>query len=150
VYNYVTPDYFYNTMRWWMKGWDSGCEFKGSDSAEAKKLGGPSAMQTPVIHLIDAILGVDHPSSNELQNAQKYMKPGHRDFIALVKDLNLREKMVGSDNAREAYNLCIENLHAFRRTHFGLAYNFVMVPSGMANSRGTGGTAITSFLKKLD
>jgi indoleamine 2,3-dioxygenase len=136
-------------MRWWLKSWESGCEFRGQET-ETKTLSGPSAIQTPIVHLIDAFLGVEHPANEALTKAQTYMKPGHRSFIAAVKNFNLREKMTASDDITETYNQCVENLHLFRRTHFGLAYDFVMVPSGMNNSRGTGGSPIAAFLKKMD
>ncbi|XP_043840295.1 indoleamine 2,3-dioxygenase 2 isoform X2 [Dromiciops gliroides] len=174
MHDYVDPAIFYAVIRIFLSGWKDnpaipeGLIYEGV-SEEPLKYSGGSTAQSTVFHAIDELLGVCHSkeSTTFLHRMREYMPPSHRAFIEEIHSAPpLREHILssGSHLLREAYNQCVEALAELRSHHINIVAKYLLTGAAKAKDgglgylagppqalaeRGTGGTAVFSFLKSV-
>jgi indoleamine 2,3-dioxygenase len=152
IREWCDPYIYYQRVRPYFAGWpDPGVIYEGV-SPEPVRLVGGSAGQSSVMQALDAVLGVEHPSPETgpyLRLLRRYMPVGHRRFVDdAERHSRVRARASsGSPALRDAYNAAVEQVDLFRRRHIGLAHDFIVKPSGMAEDKGTGGTSFVDFLR---
>ncbi|XP_055272252.1 indoleamine 2,3-dioxygenase 2 [Moschus berezovskii] len=174
IHDYVDPDIFYAVIRIFLSGWENnpalpvGLVYEGVSKEPLSYTGG-SAAQSTILHSFDEFLGVRHSkkSAEFLRRMRNYMPPSHRAFIEEIRLApSLRAHVLSSGNSQllTAYNQCVESLAALRTYHLTLVTKYLIVAASKAKAqrtshlprppqalekRGTGGTAIMSFLKDV-
>ncbi|XP_024434706.2 indoleamine 2,3-dioxygenase 2 [Desmodus rotundus] len=174
MHNYVDPDIFYAVIRIFLSGWKDnpampvGLIYEGV-STEPLKYSGGSAAQSAVLHAFDEFLGVRHSkeSGDFLLRMRDYMPPSHKAFIEEMQAApSLRHHVLSSGNGQllTAYNQCVEALAELRSYHITVVTKYLVTAAAKAKSRktshlpeppqaleerGTGGTAVLSFLKSV-
>ncbi|XP_037668514.1 indoleamine 2,3-dioxygenase 2 isoform X2 [Choloepus didactylus] len=174
MHDYVDPDIFYAVIRIFLSGWEDnpampvGLIYEGV-SKEPLKYSGGSAAQSTVLHAFDAFLGIQHgkQSADFLHRMRGYMPPSHKAFIEEICSApSLKEYVLSSGNCQllTAYNQCVEALAELRSYHITVVTKYVITAAAKAKSRGsdhlpgppqaledrgTGGTAVLSFLKSV-
>ncbi|XP_055972884.1 indoleamine 2,3-dioxygenase 2 isoform X2 [Sorex fumeus] len=173
MHDYVDSDIFYAVIRIFLSGWKDnpalpvGLVYEGV-SEEPLEYSGGSAAQSTVLHAFDEFLGVHHSkeSAEFLHRMRDYMPPSHRAFIEEIKLApSLRDHILasGNDELLIAYNNCVEALAELRSYHITVVSKYIIIASAKAKSRksshspgsqaseerGTGGTAVLSFLKSV-
>ena len=169
------PEFFYNQIRPWLKGQDSGPAavkwvFEGIDEdptfVQPAELSGPSAGQSSLISALDIFLGVSHeqnPTSEQwLGRMRMYMPRHHRNFLRHLENNPRPLKALVEANKNhpgllDAFNASIESLKEFRDTHVRIVAIYIVGPARRAAERlgqageggvkGTGGTDAMSFVK---
>ena len=144
------PDFFFNQIRPWFRGEDSGPDaikwvFEGIDEdptfTQPTELSGPSAGQSPLIHSLDIFLGVSHgndPNSGPGQWMRRmrtsYVSRHHRNFLRHLEN-NPRPLKAFVDVNRyhpgllDAFNTSAGALKEFRDTHVRIVAIFVVGPA---------------------
>ncbi|XP_077008681.1 indoleamine 2,3-dioxygenase 2 isoform X3 [Tamandua tetradactyla] len=174
MHDYVDPDIFYAVIRIFLSGWSdnpampSGLIYEGV-SKEPLNYSGGSAAQSTVLHAFDEFLGIRHSklSADFLNRMRDYMPPSHKAFIEEICSApSLREYVLSSGNCQllTAYNQCVEALAELRSYHLNVVTKYLITAAAKAKSRGpshlprppqaleekgTGGTAVLSFLKSV-
>lgn len=174
MHDYVDPDIFYAVIRIFLSGWKDnpampvGLIYEGV-STEPLKYSGGSAAQSTVLHAFDEFLGIRHSkeSADFLLRMRDYMPPSHKAFIEEIQSApSLRNHILSSGNGQllKAYNQCVEALAELRSYHITVVTKYVITAAAKAKSRrssqlpeppqaleerGTGGTAVLSFLKSV-
>jgi len=169
------PEVFYNQIRPWLKGQDSGPAaikwvFEGIDEdptlAQPTELAGPSAGQSSLIPALDIFLGVSHakdpPTEQWLKRMRMYMPRHHRNFLRHLENnpRPLRALVEANKNhpgLLDAFNASVESLKEFRDTHVRIVAIYIVGPARRAAERlgqtreggtkGTGGTEAMPFVK---
>jgi indoleamine 2,3-dioxygenase len=169
------PEFFYNQIRPWFKGQDSGPAatkwiFEGIDEdptfVQPTELSGPSAGQSSLISALDIFLGVSHeqnPTSGQwLRRMRMYMPRHHRNFLRHLESNPRPLKALVEANKNhpgllDAFNTSLESLKEFRDTHVRIVAIYIAGPARRAAERlgqggggevkGTGGTDAVSFVK---
>lgn len=169
------PDFFYNQIRPWFMGQDSGPDsvkwvFEGIEEdptlVQPAELSGPSAGQSSLISALDIFLGVSHggsPTSDRwLRRMRMYMPRHHRNFLRHLENNPRPLKALveaNKDHPRllDAFNTSVESLKEFRDTHVRIVAIYIVGPARRAAERlgqtgedaakGTGGTSAMSFVK---
>jgi len=169
------PEFFYDQIRPWFKGQDSGPAaigwvFEGINEdptfVQPTELSGPSAGQSSLISALDIFLGVSHeqnPSSGQwLRRMRMYMPRHHRNFLRHLENnprpLNaLVEANKDHPGLLDAFNASVESLKEFRDTHIRIVAIYIAGPArraaesfgqtGEGGVKGTGGTNAMSFVK---
>ncbi|XP_008049828.1 indoleamine 2,3-dioxygenase 2 [Carlito syrichta] len=174
MHDYVDPDIFYAVIRIFLSGWKDnpampvGLIYEGV-SKEPLKYSGGSAAQSTVLHAFDEFLGIHHSkeSADFLYRMRDYMPPSHKAFIEEIRATpSLRNHVLSSGHGRllTAYNQCLEALAELRSYHITVVTKYLITAAAKAKSgklnhlpgppqaledRGTGGTAVMSFLKNV-
>ncbi|XP_046276091.1 indoleamine 2,3-dioxygenase 2 isoform X1 [Marmota monax] len=172
--DYVDPDIFYAVIRIFLSGWKDnpampmGLIYEGI-SKEPLKYSGGSAAQSSVLHAFDEFLGIHHSeeSADFLYRMRDYMPPSHKAFIEEIHSApSLRDFILSSGHGHclTAYNQCLEALAELRSYHITVVTRYLVTAAARARSRrldhlpgppqaledrGTGGTAVLSFLKNV-
>jgi len=169
------PEVFYNQIRPWLKGQDSGPTavkwvFEGIDEdptfVQPTELSGSSAGQSALISALDIFLGVSHgkdPTSEQwLKRMRMYMPRHHRNFLRHLENnprplRALIEANKDYPGLLDAFNASVESLKEFRDTHVRIVAIYIVGPARRAAERlgqtreggakGTGGTDAMSFVK---
>ena len=81
--NLVDPDIFYNKFRSKIKSFDKGVIFEG-ENTEPMFLLGASAVQSPLMKLIDSVIGIQHNSAY-LTSTEAYLKKPHRELLKAIR-----------------------------------------------------------------
>jgi indoleamine 2,3-dioxygenase len=105
----------------------------------------PAAAQSPLLHALDAVLGVEHAQGGwlraYLQEMRLHMPPAHRRFIAaLERGPTLRAAALADPSLRGAYNEAVTQLEAFRAQHKAFAFNYIARHAQREQEVGTGGS----------
>ncbi|KAM9621689.1 indoleamine 2,3-dioxygenase 2 isoform 2-T2 [Trichechus inunguis] len=174
MHDYVDPDIFYAVIRIFLSGWKDnpamplGLIYEGV-SKEPLKYSGGSAAQSSVLHAFDEFLGIRHSkeSADFLHRMRDYMPPSHKAFIEEIQSApSLRDYTLSSGNCQllTAYNQCTEALAELRSYHITVVTKYLITaavkakvrrpshlpgPPQALEERGTGGTAVLSFLKSV-
>ncbi|XP_077887379.1 indoleamine 2,3-dioxygenase 2 isoform X3 [Ictidomys tridecemlineatus] len=174
MHDYVDPDIFYAVIRIFLSGWKDnpampkGLIYEGI-SKEPLKYSGGSAAQSSVLHAFDEFLGIHHSeeSADFLYRMRDYMPPSHKAFIEEIHSApSLRDFILSSGHGHclTAYNQCLEALAELRSYHITVVTRYLVTAAARARSRrldhlpgppqaledrGTGGTAVLSFLKNV-
>ncbi|XP_007933258.1 indoleamine 2,3-dioxygenase 2 [Orycteropus afer afer] len=174
MHDYVDPDIFYAVIRIFLSGWKDnpampmGLIYEGV-SKEPLKYSGGSAAQSTVLHAFDEFLGICHSkeSADFLHRMRDYMPPSHKAFIEEMRSApSLRKYILSSGNGQllAAYNQCMEALAELRSYHITMVTKYLITAAAKAKvrrqthlpgppkaleERGTGGTAVLSFLKSV-
>ncbi|XP_016051122.1 PREDICTED: indoleamine 2,3-dioxygenase 2 [Miniopterus natalensis] len=174
MHDYVDPDIFYAVIRIFLSGWKDnpampvGLIYEGV-STEPLKYSGGSAAQSTVLQAFDEFLGIRHSkeSGDFLLNMRDYMPPSHKAFIEAIQSApSLRDHVLSSRNGQllTAYNQCVEALAELRSYHIAMVTKYLITAAAKAKGRkssqlpgppqaledrGTGGTAVLSFLKSV-
>ena len=146
----VDPDIFYNTFRKKLRSFEKGVNF-GHEFSIKQPLLGASASQSPLLKLIDAGLGISH-NCQYLNSTEMYLKKPHQDLLNHVRnnfDPNLKSTIMESAEAVDEWNAMIMELYNFRKDHIELTKKFILKPSGLKETTGTGGSSLTSFLNNI-
>ncbi|PHH80552.1 hypothetical protein CDD80_1064 [Ophiocordyceps camponoti-rufipedis] len=152
---------------------------EGDGRGQWRQLQGGSMGQSPLIHLFDAILGIDHDEHRNgsqrgfHSESRKYMQGPHRRFLehvcsaGQVRHLALGPAVSMSEEhrrLRESYTAAAEALADLRKKHLQIVTRYIVLPSkrqwneaspatGLANSTGDGeeltGTAGTMLTSFL-
>ena len=168
------PEFFYDQIRPWLKGQDSGPAatrwiFEGIDEdptfVQPTELSGPSAGQSSLISALDIFLGVSHeqnPTGQWLKRMRMYMPRHHRNFLRHLENNPRPLKALVEANKNhpgllDAFNASVESLKEFRDTHVRIVAIYIAGPARRAAERlgqageggvkGTGGTNAMSFVK---
>ncbi|XP_074239942.1 indoleamine 2,3-dioxygenase 2 isoform X3 [Saimiri boliviensis] len=174
MHDYVDPDIFYAVIRIFLSGWKdnpampAGLMYEGV-SKEPLKYSGGSAAQSTVLHAFDEFLGIRHSkeSADFLYRMRDYMPPSHKAFIEDIHSApSLRDYILssGQENLLTAYNQCVQALAELRSYHITIVTKYIITaaakgkcgkpnhlpgPPQALEDRGTGGTAVMSFLKSV-
>eukprot|EP00074_Homo_sapiens_P048740 NP_919270.2 indoleamine 2,3-dioxygenase 2 [Homo sapiens] len=174
MHDYVDPDIFYAGIRIFLSGWKdnpampAGLMYEGV-SQEPLKYSGGSAAQSTVLHAFDEFLGIRHSkeSGDFLYRMRDYMPPSHKAFIEDIHSApSLRDYILssGQDHLLTAYNQCVQALAELRSYHITMVTKYLITAAAKAKhgkpnhlpgppqalkDRGTGGTAVMSFLKSV-
>ncbi|XP_065375198.1 indoleamine 2,3-dioxygenase 2 isoform X7 [Macaca fascicularis] len=174
MHNHVDPDIFYSVIRIFLSGWKdnpampAGLMYEGV-SKEPLKYSGGSAAQSTVLHAFDEFLGIRHSkeSADFLYRMRDYMPPSHKAFIEDIHSApSLRDYVLssGQDHLLTAYNQCVQALVDLRSYHITMVTRYLITAAAKAKrgkpnhlpgppqaleDRGTGGTAVMSFLKSV-
>ncbi|PNJ34722.1 IDO2 isoform 1 [Pongo abelii] len=174
MHDYVDPDIFYAVIRIFLSGWKdnpampAGLRYEGV-SQEPLKYSGGSAAQSTVLHAFDEFLGINHSkeSADFLYRMRDYMPPSHKAFIEDIHSApSLRDYVLssGQDHLLTAYNQCVQALAELRSYHITMVTKYLITAAAKAKhrkpnhlpgppqalkDRGTGGTAVMSFLKSV-
>ncbi|XP_050657302.1 indoleamine 2,3-dioxygenase 2 isoform X6 [Macaca thibetana thibetana] len=172
--DHVDPDIFYSVIRIFLSGWKdnpampAGLMYEGV-SKEPLKYSGGSAAQSTVLHAFDEFLGIRHSkeSADFLYRMRDYMPPSHKAFIEDIHSApSLRDYVLssGQDHLLTAYNQCVQALVDLRSYHITMVTRYLITAAAKAKrrkpnhlpgppqaleDRGTGGTAVMSFLKSV-
>ncbi|XP_042535395.1 indoleamine 2,3-dioxygenase 2 isoform X1 [Dipodomys spectabilis] len=174
MHDYVDPDIFYAVIRIFLSGWQdnpampSGLIYEGISTKPLKYSGG-SAAQSSVLHALDEFLGIRHSKESAafLHRMRDYMPPSHKAFIEKIHSVSsLREHVMSSGLGQclTSYNQCLKALAELRSYHIAMVTKYLIITASKARSkrpahlpgppqalegRGTGGTAVLSFLKSV-
>nr|XP_035126258.1 indoleamine 2,3-dioxygenase 2 isoform X4 [Callithrix jacchus] len=174
MHDYVDPDIFYAVIRIFLSGWKdnpampAGLMYEGV-SKEPLKYSGGSAAQSTVLHAFDEFLGIRHSqeSADFLYRMRDYMPPSHKAFVEDIRSApSLRDYILssGQEYLLTAYNQCLQALAELRSYHITIVTKYIITaaakgkcgkpnhlpgPPQALEDRGTGGTAIMSFLKSV-
>lgn len=169
------PEFFYNQIRPWLRGQDSGPAsskwvFEGIDEdptlVQPIELSGSSAGQSSLISALDIFLGVSHrdnPTAEHfLKRMRLYMPRHHRNFLHRLEN-NPRPLKALVDANRDhpelldAFNTSLESLKQFRDAHVRIVAIYVAGPArraterlgqtGEGGAKGTGGMDAMLFVK---
>jgi indoleamine 2,3-dioxygenase len=153
VREWCEPVTYYSRVRPFVTGWPApGVLYTGVWDAPRRFIGG-SAAQSSLLQLFDAVLGVVHadaPAGHYLRMVRDYMPRPQRAFVEDIEGSTRVRARAESGGAplRDAYNAALDTLEQFRRAHMQLAHDYILRPAGPASDpKGTGGTALTAFLK---
>lgn len=153
IREWCDPATYFLRVRPFLSGWpDPGVVYEGVSETPRKFLGG-SAAQSSLMQSFDALLGLSHadaPAGMYLRAIRAYMPARHRAFVEdLERTSRVRERAgLGAKALRDAYNAALQAMEVFRGIHMQLAHDFIIQPSGATHDpQGTGGTALTSFLR---
>jgi indoleamine 2,3-dioxygenase len=158
------PHIYYHRVRPYMFGWKQnpllpeGMIYEGvaAYGGVPQQFRGETGAQSSVIYAFDALLGIEHEFDAMrayLLEMRDYMPVQDKAFIEQVeRGPNLRsyviERAAQRPSLRDAYNLCIERLGAFRQLHIEYAATYIIKPGQGTSEVGTGGTPFTVYLKK--
>ncbi|XP_064224906.1 indoleamine 2,3-dioxygenase 2 isoform X1 [Aotus nancymaae] len=174
MHDYVDPDIFYAVIRIFLSGWKdnpampAGLMYEGV-SKEPLKYSGGSAAQSTVLHAFDEFLGIRHSkeSADFLYRMRDYMPPSHKAFVEDIHSApSLRDYILssGQEYLLTAYNQCLQALAELRSYHITVVTKYIITaaakgkcgkpnhlpgPPQALEDRGTGGTAVMSFLKSV-
>nr|XP_042118464.1 indoleamine 2,3-dioxygenase 2 isoform X3 [Peromyscus maniculatus bairdii] len=172
MHDYVDPDIFYTVIRLFLSGWKDnpampvGLVYEGV-ATEPLRYSGGSAAQSSVLQAFDEFLGIQHckGSVGFLHRMRDYMPPSHKAFLEdLHSAPSLRDHILtsGAGSCLIAYNQCVEALVELRSYHINVVARYIISAAAKARSRmpshpsphapedrGTGGTAVLSFLKSV-
>lgn len=158
------PDFFYNVLRPYLGGSENSSELPNGliyegvnnnddEDNKAFKLAGGSAAESSVFPVIDAVLNVEH---NDLyfEKIKQYMPKEHREFIDHIKkNINMQDVVteLNDQTVINLYNESVEALKGFRRAHFSLVNDYILVFTRQEavdsdEVRGSGGTELKKFL----
>lgn len=147
------PHTYYHRVRPFVSGWPApGVIYEGVWSEPRRYLGG-SAAQSSLIQLFDALFGIAHPDSpagSYLRTVRDYMPKPQRQFVEDIERTSAvrARAMSGTPALHAAYNAALNTLEQFRRAHMQLAHDYILRPAGTpGEALGTGGTALTAFLR---
>ena len=153
IREWCDPATYFLRVRPFLSGWpDPGVVYEGVSETPRKFLGG-SAAQSSLMQSVDALLGLSHadaPAGMYLRAIRAYMPARHRAFVEdIERTSRVRERAgLGAKALRDAYNAALQAMEVFRGIHMQLAHDFIIQPSGATHDpQGTGGTALTSFLR---
>ncbi|XP_064224910.1 indoleamine 2,3-dioxygenase 2 isoform X5 [Aotus nancymaae] len=138
-------------------------------SKEPLKYSGGSAAQSTVLHAFDEFLGIRHSkeSADFLYRMRDYMPPSHKAFVEDIHSApSLRDYILssGQEYLLTAYNQCLQALAELRSYHITVVTKYIITaaakgkcgkpnhlpgPPQALEDRGTGGTAVMSFLKSV-
>ncbi|XP_050002698.1 indoleamine 2,3-dioxygenase 2 isoform X2 [Alexandromys fortis] len=146
-------------------------------ATEPLRYSGGSAAQSSVLQAFDEFLGIQHcKGSDFLHRMRDYMPPSHKAFLddlhsapslrdyVLTSAPSLRDYVLtsGAGCCLMAYNQCVEALAQLRSYHINVVARYIISAASRARSkmpshpsphaledRGTGGTAVLSFLKSV-
>ncbi|PJF18473.1 Indoleamine 2,3-dioxygenase domain-containing protein [Paramicrosporidium saccamoebae] len=176
MYEENIPAVFFQRIRRSLAGWLNDENLPDGvyygDETEGRQYAGASAAQSPVIHALDIILGVNHKAQDShigesgvtsagayLLDMRNYMAKNHRDTLkwlgenvcirSMVTDEGISQDMLR--DIKDAYNLCLQKLRSFRNTHLSMVSNYIVVQAQKSNSivKGTGGSNPVPFLKNV-
>ncbi|XP_005362493.1 indoleamine 2,3-dioxygenase 2 [Microtus ochrogaster] len=172
MHDYVDPDIFYTVIRIFLSGWKDnpampeGLVYEGV-ATEPLRYSGGSAAQSSVLQAFDEFLGIQHCKGGVdfLHRMRDYMPPSHKAFLEdLHSAPSLRDYVLtsGAGCCLMAYNQCVEALAQLRSYHINVVARYIISAASRARSkmpshplphaledRGTGGTAVLSFLKSV-
>ena len=160
----IDPSTFYEIYRPLLKGFDDASRpirlTKSDGRTEAVVAGGPSAGQSSMIIMLDALLGIEHACSAvafQREMVERYIPAPHRrllhDFCdALVESGNIRDYLklktttdaAKSASLREAFNGCIGAYADFRHYHLSIASRYLR-----ATQTGTGKSTFRVLLREI-
>ncbi len=139
------PHVYYSRIRPWLMSFKD-VELTGvSRYATTHSFPGASGAQSSTLPWFDAVLGIEHKPSRAsayMEKLQNHMPPEHRELIERAGHaLSVRDYVSARNTDRalkDAYNVCVMGVLAFRRAHSSLAAQYVHAyDPGM---RGTGGS----------
>jgi indoleamine 2,3-dioxygenase len=155
------PYIYYRRLRRYLFGWKWNPIFEGRSmqyvGAKAEDLplkgqySGESGSQSPLLPLIDQLLGLEHqePFRRYTAAMRRYMYPDHRSLIATAPNLYVELKTDGSIEAVREYRRALEGLVDFRTIHLRFAERYIVAQisaEGSGDDLGTGGSAALSIL----
>lgn len=145
---------------------------------KSMELSGGSAAQSSILHCFDELLGVQHEGNSGafLRRMRDYMPPSHKQFIENISSrLSLRSFVLQKADERltHRFKQCVACLVDFRNYHINTVTRYITIPASRAKllcankqglaeeldairraptaleERGTGGSEIMTFLKKV-
>ncbi|KAI5828137.1 Indoleamine 2,3-dioxygenase [Schizophyllum commune Tattone D] len=143
------PTRYYNVVRPWLRGQDTGVRpwtFEGREEhglPVPTELSGPSAGQSSLVHLLDVFLGVDHAPEKPgarpfLERMRAYMPAPHRRFLDVVASspIALRAFVMsaGDTELLDAYNATVLALKGFRDEHMIIVTLYIIQPARRARA----------------
>ena len=131
---------------------------KLSNCGSFQKYAGGSAGQSPIIHVIDALLSISHYSSTHtpsryIYEMRNHMPKDYREYILKVEAMALKS-LIGNEKEKYLFNECIDAMKRFRDEHLRIVSSYIIVPGNSVKNeegvvRGTGGTDLLPFLKQM-
>ena len=164
------PKVFYHSVRHYMNGslHVEGCLFKGyfdidehwKNACVQKEDGlffschGGSAAQSPIIHLVDIFLGVQHHPTgktgvNFIPLMRQYMYHKHREYLEeMIEKCQSFRAWIKELKLESEFNQLIESIKLMRDFHFQIVARYIISQSSKKEPLGTGGMKMVKFLKQ--
>jgi hypothetical protein len=139
----VSPQIFYDQIRPQLKDYTHKVWFD-EVSSEPEYYVGPSAIQSPMLRILNLLLGLQ-TNKPEMLAAETHMMKSHRELIEAVKALDLSSKVPSS--LADEFNECLHQMKLFRYFHYGLVKDYIIRRG--PETHGTGGTPLDQFLAGL-
>lgn len=170
IKNGVNPEQFYDELRIFYTGWGNGkaplpdgLVYEGVDEDRPKSMKGGSAAQSTTLQILDAALGITHEGEQKefLSEMRDYMLREHRDFCTYIsKHSNIKRyvERTKDNEARKAYNSCINAVRDFRGYHMMKVNEYIRKPASRKDRNkhvegikdcGTGSTPYLEFLHQV-
>ena len=168
MYEECRPDYFWNTLRLYLNGWEKvkslngaevGVRFDGvatKDKLPSHSYKGSSGAQSSIIPALDAALGVRHEINGmfkTLLEFKSYMPMEHQTFISVLSrgKIDTAVRRSGSKEMFSAWESAVKQIGLFRGGHMSLVMQYLHSPAAKTGIKpeeivGTGGTPITEYL----
>eukprot|EP01006_Ploeotia_vitrea_P039509 TRINITY_DN66355_c7_g3_i1.p1 TRINITY_DN66355_c7_g3~~TRINITY_DN66355_c7_g3_i1.p1 ORF type:complete len:487 (+),score=-2.02 TRINITY_DN66355_c7_g3_i1:218-1462(+) len=164
------PDGFYNVLRPLLQGsatLPDGLQLQGVPDDENPqnwkviRYQGASAAQSPVIQVLDSVLGILHSPKEQkvLESCRQYLPAGHRrfvDYLCSSWPLSVREFVNQQNDAglTSIFDQCVQQLVTFRKTHMGIVKTHILAQKAKLKPEngatlGTGGSELEEFLQKI-
>ena len=148
LFEKVDPAQFYHGFRKKLRSFGV-VEFEGT-GCHFENLMGASAVQSPLMKVFDAFIGLNH-KSDYMKQTEKFMKTEHRLLLESLRKRDLQDlhKAIHNSNNQSIFNEIIQSLSKFRLKHIQVSQEFVSKQSNTHNPTGTGGSPLTQFLSKI-
>lgn len=154
IYEKCNKEIFYKKIRPYFIGSEKmkGVKIDKLDNIELNYVGGSTA-QSPLIHLIDILLGINFEEKikNHLREQRLYMIKSHRDYLEDIENkIKIREYIINNNINNEMkikYNQCLDILKKFRKVHYDIVKNYLF--NFDESAKGTGSTYPKVFLNKI-
>ena len=136
----------------------NGLIYKGEFKDKPQFYRGETGAQSSIMPFLDGALGIYHTKDSlrhYLNEMREYMPPEHRARIDKVEEISQAKSLINeSQNLTDEYNLCLEEIRAFRALHLEFAGTYIHKQSQIKNPFGRGGSTITGtggtpFMKYL-
>lgn len=143
-----SPEVYFRKVRPYIFGFNN-LIYEGCFHDQPLTFRGETGAQSSIVPTVLAALGVRHCDSlltRHLQDMRNYMPDAHRQFIestGSIRDFVLTHR----NDLGDQYNLCLDEVLAFRHRHFEYAVNYIQ--KKVENPLATGGTPYIPWLHNL-
>lgn len=146
-----SPEVFYKKFRPYIFSFEN-VVYEGVDEFQGRpqSFRGETGAQSSIMPSLDAALGVIHRQTegmDHITDMRRYMPWEHREFIKQIENgPSIRDYIAssGSNDLKEVYDACLDNMGAFRDQHFRWADMYIN--QKVSNPLGTGRTHFMEWL----
>lgn len=161
-----SPEVYFNQVRPYIYGFED-VVYEGCFDNKPQSYRGETGAQSSLVPAIQLALGIRHKQSmltEHLDDLRQYMPVAHQQYLSVLEASvepygdfkphqqphDIRKGVLAleeGEDARTAYNECVEQLWKFRDQHFIYAVDYIH--KKVTNPKGTGGTPYMTWLKSI-